>query len=211
LFVVDTTYSTGTVNIIVDGTGTLITPDGDTIHNAMRVTLNTVEADSTDLSYGFGYPPGSYYQINYSQSVGYSYTTGNGAQANVSINYTSGSVYTDSLGYITTVNVANYATLDYSVPTAPVTAVTNAVTAYTGIVVYPNPAKDLVTINLNGTACTTAQLTDITGREVLSSTDGTITINGPTVTMNVNGLSKGIYLVQLSGGSAPATQRVVVE
>jgi len=201
----DTTYTTATDSLIIDGAGTLITPYGDTLLNVVRLKLIEHSRDSTDISWTFGMPAGTYYTAQYGYEAGYAYTANNGALASVSISISSDSSYTDSLGVKVWTPSYTSSELDYFIPGSTATAITNA------IAVYPNPSSGAVTVNLNGAACNAAQLTDITGKEVLSSTNGTITISGQTATMNVAGLSKGIYLVQLTGGAAPATQKLVVE
>ena len=59
------------------------------------------------------------------------------------------------------------------------------------IAVYPNPAADHLIIEL-GTTSATIKLIDLSGREVLVRK-----ANGGALNLNLQGMSKGMYLVQI--------------
>src|SRR6185437_1174822 len=166
--------------------------------------------DSVDFSAQSSLPPGSIYTIYCEQGETYDYIINNKIDEGVSVNFIRDSSYSYQTGVGGSWSVTSTSKIiDFTVPSS-VTGIANPI-ASAGISVYPNPAKDVVTVNLNGIACSSAQLADITGKEVLASANGTIAMNGQTATMNVSGLSKGVYLLQLNGGSTPVVQKLVVE
>lgn len=80
--------------------------------------------------------------------------------------------------------------------------------ALNGITVYPNPTRGLVTVNLNGLA------TDATVRvfNTLGALKTTQRINaGGVANLQLEALASGMYLVQVSSGSATQTWRIVLE
>ena len=78
--------------------------------------------------------------------------------------------------------------------------------------VYPNPAHDVITVSIvvKEESALTLQLTDITGRIVLSenqtATDG---INS--YEMDLKGFAKGVYMLSVQSGSKTFKTKVVVE
>ncbi|HYG16812.1 MAG TPA: T9SS type A sorting domain-containing protein [Bacteroidia bacterium] len=77
---------------------------------------------------------------------------------------------------------------------------------------YPNPAKEAVSILLSGKTgeTITYSLSDITGKEVFASAT-TLTSGNELVTLPLNGFAKGIYLVKTSGNNGTAATRLVVQ
>jgi aminopeptidase YwaD len=75
---------------------------------------------------------------------------------------------------------------------------------------YPNPTKDRLHINLGSLNVTQYDLvvTDINGKTALKST-----FNNPKLieAVDIQGLSKGMYLVALSSGDKKVTKKIVVE
>lgn len=68
---------------------------------------------------------------------------------------------------------------------------------------YPNPAKDQFTLALTLTQSTkvTAVLYDITGKEVLSLMDQTLSAGDHNQQLNVSGLTGGYYLLKITAGN----------
>ncbi|OYQ43347.1 hypothetical protein CHU92_03530, partial [Flavobacterium cyanobacteriorum] len=67
---------------------------------------------------------------------------------------------------------------------------------------YPNPAKDVITIEGPYTFnSVTAKLYDLTGRQVLISTDSTI---------NISGLGAGIYVLDATIDGSQFTEKIIV-
>lgn len=70
------------------------------------------------------------------------------------------------------------------------------------VMVYPNPVAEVLYVNTKETA--TVTLYDLSGRMVKSEA---YTASG----LNVSGLSKGIYMAEVTSGSAKTVKRIVIE
>ncbi len=78
-----------------------------------------------------------------------------------------------------------------------------------GIAIYPNPAKDHATIDLAGmTGAVTIDVIDIQGRTILSQQASCE--DHSHVRLNLEGLSKGIYMVRVSNNAISKSQRIVI-
>ena len=75
----------------------------------------------------------------------------------------------------------------------------------TGINIYPNPAKDAVTVNVAGQSFTEYTISDMAGRVVLANS-----ITGATEVIDVSKLDKGLYLFTAKGARS-YVQKVIVE
>lgn len=77
---------------------------------------------------------------------------------------------------------------------------------------YPNPAKEAVSILLSGKAgeTITYSMSDITGKEVLAAA-ATLATDNELVTLQLSGFAKGIYLVKTTGNNGTAATRLVVQ
>ena len=71
--------------------------------------------------------------------------------------------------------------------------------------IYPNPASNLLNIEA-GEMIQTIDLFDVTGRLLF-----TRAVGANRFVMPVNGLSRGLYLLRISGGGTEVTRKVVVE
>ncbi|HQW04495.1 MAG: T9SS type A sorting domain-containing protein [Flavobacteriales bacterium] len=78
--------------------------------------------------------------------------------------------------------------------------------ALTEVHVYPNPATDVLTVELPHGTTAIASLVDVTGRTVV---DGTTF--GSRTQFALNGLSKGLYFVRVRENSKDVVRRVIVE
>jgi PKD repeat protein len=78
---------------------------------------------------------------------------------------------------------------------------------------FPNPAQEntQVVFQLQEQEQVTMQITDVTGREVLLVFKGNLAAGEHTYTINVAGLSKGIYFVRLQSPEGALTQKLFVE
>ena len=86
----------------------------------------------------------------------------------------------------------------------------NNISNNSSVLVYPNPASDLVNISLKGTALSNAilKITDIAGRFVMTKKLGLIHQNQP-ITLDISSFSNGIYIVNISDGKQQLTSKVV--
>ncbi|MBI2281024.1 MAG: T9SS type A sorting domain-containing protein [Bacteroidetes bacterium] len=78
------------------------------------------------------------------------------------------------------------------------------VTSTNKLNIYPNPAKDVVNIVYNGNEALNLEVTDITGKKIMSQTLKTKTID-------VTGLNQGLYFVRLYNQNNDFVQKLVVE
>ncbi len=76
------------------------------------------------------------------------------------------------------------------------------------VIISPNPATQNSTIQIKAeTDFTTAVIFDISGREILQTT-----CNSNHTSINMAGLTKGIYLLQLNGKeNAKAVRKIIIQ
>lgn len=86
-------------------------------------------------------------------------------------------------------------------PYDPTAAINN--NAIDGLRVYPNPAKDIVTIATDAGATKNVQVFDIVGKKVMENTIQN--------TLNISGLNKGVYILKIEENGKIATKKLVVE
>jgi hypothetical protein len=75
------------------------------------------------------------------------------------------------------------------------------------ISVYPNPASNQLTVSCTVSGNAIMTLTDITGKKVISSETK---FNGQTVTIPTDGLSNGIYLLNITNGENSYSTKVMI-
>lgn len=75
------------------------------------------------------------------------------------------------------------------------------------ISVYPNPAHDFVTIELNNTHIKHISLTDMTGKEIT----GTSEIRGQTAFLPLHRVGCGMYLLVCEGSGTKVVQKIVLQ
>ena len=79
--------------------------------------------------------------------------------------------------------------------------------------IYPNPARGTVTLRVplvTGPTVATATLTDMLGRTVRIRT-AEITPNKPTLSLNLEGLASGVYMILLRSGTVVSRQQLIME
>ncbi|WP_299313685.1 T9SS type A sorting domain-containing protein [uncultured Aquimarina sp.] len=72
------------------------------------------------------------------------------------------------------------------------------------VLMYPNPVVDQVNISLNTTEISRYTIIDINGKTILKGV-----INEGAISLNVNGLAKGLYLVKVSNRSKVLTSKII--
>ncbi|QEC66782.1 T9SS type A sorting domain-containing protein [Panacibacter ginsenosidivorans] len=84
----------------------------------------------------------------------------------------------------------------------------NAITPASGVIVYPNPAKDYVKLQVTDMSLRNAHivLTDISGKTVYTGV-----YNNTTQTIQLPKLTAGIYLLHLQSGTKIITQKLVIK
>jgi len=85
------------------------------------------------------------------------------------------------------IGTSDLGVMKYEINEIPL-ATNNPVKASTNISIYPNPASAIVTINTTNIAFESAAVYSLTGQKVLESNSATL---------NVSGLSKGIYVIKV--------------
>jgi len=127
-------------------------------------------------------------------------------------------IYADMLGYgvvLQTINI-NATTPSYDVVLCSDTSIdmidvcemkvtsVKKVNTVNNLKIYPNPAKNIVNIIYNGSEGLNLEVTDITGKKVMSHTLKTKTID-------VSGLTNGLYFVRLYNQHDDFIQKLVIE
>ena len=74
-----------------------------------------------------------------------------------------------------------------------------------GLKVYPNPAKDYITIESTQTRISSVAMYNVLGAQVISE-KGLVNSR-----LNVSGLAKGIYMLKINAESGSATKKIVIE
>lgn len=84
------------------------------------------------------------------------------------------------------------------------TGINQITTTLSGVKVYPNPTSGLFSVELNNNSAKTIEVTDVTGRVIMTNTS-----NNEVVNVNINGLANGIYYVKIQSENAVEVIKVV--
>jgi hypothetical protein len=106
--------------------------------------------------------------------------------------------YTDNTWYYTTSNVMVRMNFDPSLSV-------NTLAKENGLLVYPNPAQEVITIQLNEEIAATFTLMDSKGVEVRSDD-----LTGLFTIINTSGLSNGIYFLSINDGNSTSTTKIIL-
>lgn len=106
----------------------------------------------------------------------------------------------------------DYLWVDNLAFTGAVAAIENQNSLSGGVQLYPSPARDIFTVELNlkSTQRISIELTDLTGKAVICNY---LTVNsGKTKhVLNISMLSKGVYILKVAGESGSELKKVVIE
>jgi hypothetical protein len=80
----------------------------------------------------------------------------------------------------------------------------NSIERQKEILIYPNPATDVITIEMGNTEPATIEILDITGKVVLIRNN-----QAQHATIDINNLPNGIYLVRVRSASQMAVQKII--
>jgi hypothetical protein len=189
------TYTTGSQSATTDAYGTLKDPNGIT-HNVVRVKTVIISHDSTYIAPGV-------YLLDDDRNESYDYFEQNTPAPIISLtfdDYTS-----DYLGSVT-----NSKSKSLTFSTGVVAGInSNFISNETKI--YPNPATDKLNVVLPDNRSYQLTLSDITGKPVLSSDNGSISVMGNNAIANVSGLSKGMYLLEIISDGEKGVKKIIVE
>jgi hypothetical protein len=84
------------------------------------------------------------------------------------------------------------------------TGINEITTTLSGVKVYPNPTAGIFTIELNTTSAKVIQVTDLTGRVIITNAG-----NNEKMNVNLNGFANGIYYVKIQSDKAAEVIKVV--
>jgi hypothetical protein len=172
---------------IIDGWGTVITPAGS--YSALRQKNITYITDSSYIYIdGYGW---MFNDVSYDSVIGYKWLSQN--------NPFIAEIITNFSGNVTS---ANYLLN----PTLGLNDTPNNQTSFT---VYPNPAKNKITITGNGNLQSEmiVSIYNIQGEQVLPN----IYYDQNAVEIDISSLVKGIYIVTLKGNQYIETKKLVVQ
>ncbi len=184
------TYRSGTTTVTADGYGTLTTPAG-TFTNVLRVHFVQVYQDSID----FG---GNPFIVDYTNDQYMWYKEG--------IHQQLATVYT-----LTSTSGLNASGASYF--SAGPVAIYNAADLDGSVTLYPNPASDQVTVELELAQNKDVQMLvfNAVGQQVQQLEAGKRGLGVSRLTLDVDQMSEGIYFAKVMlNGQAAATKRFVV-
>lgn len=95
---------------------------------------------------------------------------------------------------------------DSSNVAAPLNIQQPGVTALNDVKVFPNPAKDLINISAQGEKINEIRIIDVAGRKVTQQPGN----NASLITVPVNNLSSGIYMLQIQTSTGILTRKIVI-
>ena len=128
----------------------------------------------------------------------YTYSWSNGGTTQTIFNITSGT-------YSVTITDANGCTLATNVVVQNVTGI-NSLSADNSISVYPNPAKEILTIESKQSCMTEIKLTDVLGQVVAQK----ISLQVNHAELNVSTLPAGVYILEVKQGKMKLQKQIVV-
>ncbi len=93
-----------------------------------------------------------------------------------------------------------------------VTGIENHASFVTNMVVFPNPSTETINVNLNlkSSQKISIELTDVTGKLILTKDAGILTGESKQ-TLNVTGVSKGTYLVRIVAEAGTEVRKIIIE
>jgi hypothetical protein len=169
----------GNLSYTATGSGTVTMPDGTKYNNCLQVkTIITVTMSGSSSA--------TMTMINYE------YYSSTRRYPVISVEY-----QTMKQG---TVTAKGY---DINADLAAMTSVSKNTISKFHAIVYPNPAKEVINVQLNGnTIADKMELFDVTGRSVLS------TYNSNSI--NTSSITKGIYVLKVSSGNSVMQKQVII-
>jgi hypothetical protein len=180
---------TGSVTSTMDGMGTLQLPTT-TINNAMRVMI------SSAYSFTFTFTNGTANQVKYDW---YNPTTTKSALFSIS-----NTTLTSPLGTTTETMV--------TINSMFVLGVKENASLTSEFSVYPNPAKDVITmdfVNMNGSQAS-YEIVNALGQSVVENSLGNQE-GASKASINISNLESGIYFVKLTVGNSTSVKKITVQ
>ncbi len=188
-------YVVSVDSFIADGYGTLKLPSG-TYTNVLRVHVIDYEKDSV--------PDPTTPIVTYYRSEMYNWYLPGFHFMLLSMEYDTVSGSTPYL--------ADIWYCKYTLPTPPPTFAEN-IAIRQGIMLYPNPAKEVITIQLSAQRPEDARitLTDMAGKEVLTPLTAKMVPGSNTISCNTSSLAPGLYVVHVTTSSGNFVEKILIE
>jgi hypothetical protein len=145
-----------------------------------------------------------------SSATGFFIPTSNSQWAVYSVDLTSIPA-TDLLAFRNTADGGNYIFLD-DIKASNFPASVNNVSAATSIDLFPNPAKDMATLQFNLATAGNVQVTvvDVVGRTVSTVINGNMNAGAQKLQINTADLAAGVYTVKITTDNGVSTERLSV-
>jgi|GEM_PF-4548064 len=180
-------YRTGHVYTKVDGSGTLMLP-GNISMPALRLKINRTTSDTTADGYSAGKD----------SSLSYAWYSPNYPGELLVIGYT------PDIFFSTIDTVAYYQSI------SSITGIKEPAVTGKTFTVYPNPASDVVNISysLQKSSTVTILVKDLIANTVLTVPAQKQTVGEHTVTLSLNSIKQGIYIIELSTDEETLTQKL---
>ncbi len=181
----------GTNTVTGTGTGTLMLPGGYNFNTVLKVTTNTA------LSFTTGLGNGTYAQNKYDYYSGLS-------------KYPLLTISNETIVSLAGTTTETVVTLNNNYKTVSITE--NTQNVLNNVSVYPNPAKDNVSLNFVNENSENAsyQIINVIGQSVrtqnIPAAKGETTYN-----VNLSGIESGIYFIKLTVGNKTAVNKITVQ
>jgi Secretion system C-terminal sorting domain len=188
-------YRTGNDTASADAYGIVKCPNGLT-YSVTRVKTVQNFHDSTD--YG-GFPVLQDTRIE----------TYNYFQQNISYPIIALSLSTSTTDFFGSTTTAKLKSLTFYGGGTPTNINSNMISA--GTKIYPNPASDQLNIELPDNNTYSLELKDMSGKSILSSSNGGIIISGNKASSDLRGLSKGIYVLEINSNGQSGVKKIIIE
>jgi hypothetical protein len=181
----------GSNTVTASGTGTLMLPGGYNFSNVLKVTT------STAMTFTTGFGNGTYSQNKYDYYSSLS-------------KYPLLSITNETISSLAGTTTETVVTVNNNYKTVGVAEIGNE--TLTNVTVYPNPAKDNISIKFNNENSEFAsfQLVNVLGQSIRQQSIPSV--KGETVhNLNLNGIESGIYFVKLTVGNKASVTRITVQ
>ena len=83
------------------------------------------------------------------------------------------------------------------------------ITETANVQIYPNPTSNKLTINLKGMDAQKVSIVSLSGQTVMVV--GKEQLKSNTVNLNVSGLAKGLYIIQIDGNNTSASKKLLIK
>jgi len=211
---------------------TVTTSAGTTCTSCQTVTIQNGNGCSSNFAiYPDSITPHTYYAYNLASGVApltYIWSWGDGTSSNTaypSHTYAQSGLYTICLTITDATGCSSNtcyqwqllrlsgSSIPVTINVVPGSVGLNEQDIFSGMTVFPNPASDLIStsFNLAKEASINVSVVNLAGQKVYSLPSTVYGIGMHEIKMDVTGLAKGIYMIQIQGEGFKSNQKVVVQ